>query len=135
VAIGKAITVILNCMNAKKTAPQAPDCKEQLIAIKDTMILLSGKWKIQIIGWLLLYGKVRFMDMLRGIEGIAAKMLSKELQELEQNEIVARTVMPTKPITVEYELTEHGKTLSGVIDAISAWGVTHRKFLFKKKAN
>ena len=119
-------------MNAKKPAQQTPDCKEQLIAIKDTMILLSGKWKIQIIGWLLLYGKVRFMDMLRGIEGIAAKMLSKELQELEQNEIVARTVMPTKPITVEYELTEHGKTLSGVIDAISAWGVTHRKFLFKK---
>lgn len=120
-------------MNAKKTASQAPDCREQLIAIKDTMILLSGKWKIQIIGWLLLYGKVRFMDMLRGIDGIAAKMLSKELQELEQNEIVVRTVMPTKPITVEYELTKHGKTLSVVIDAISAWGVTHRKFLFKKE--
>ncbi|WP_202929000.1 winged helix-turn-helix transcriptional regulator [Chitinophaga agri] len=121
-------------MNAKKPAPQVPDCKEQLIAIKDTMILLSGKWKIQIIGWLLLYGKVRFMDMLRGIEGIAAKMLSKELQELEQNEIVSRTVMNTKPTTVEYALTEHGKTLSGVIDAISAWGVTHRKFLFKKES-
>ncbi|WP_394365463.1 winged helix-turn-helix transcriptional regulator [Niastella koreensis] len=42
--------------------------------------------------------------------------------------------MPTKPTTVEYELTEHGKTLSGVIDAISAWGVTHRKFLFKKES-
>jgi hypothetical protein len=41
----------------KKQAPQVPECKEQLIAIKDTMILLSGKWKIQIIGWLLLYGK------------------------------------------------------------------------------
>lgn len=122
-------------MNTKKPAPQVPDCKEQLMAIKDTMILLSGKWKIQIIGWLMLYGKVRFMDMLRGIDGIAAKMLSKELQELEQNQIVARTVMPTKPITVEYELTEHGKTLSGVIEAVSAWGITHRKFLFKKKAN
>lgn len=120
-------------MNAKKPAPQVPDCKEQLIAIKDTMILLSGKWKIQIVGWLLLYGRVRFMDMLRGIEGIAAKMLSKELQELEQNEIVSRTVMHTKPITVEYELTEHGKTLSGVIDAISSWGIMHRKFLFKKE--
>lgn len=120
-------------MNAKKIASQAPDCREQLMAINDTMILLSGKWKIQIIGWLLLYGKMRFMDMLRGIDGIAAKMLSKELQELEQNEIVVRTVMPTKPITVEYELTEHGKTLSMVIDAVSAWGVTHRKFLFKKE--
>lgn len=119
-------------MNAKKQSPKAPDCKEQLLAIKDTMILLSGKWKIQIIGWLLLNGRVRFMDMLRGIDGIAAKMLSKELQELEQNEIVVRTVMKTKPIKVEYALTEHGKTLSGVITAISGWGVTHRKFLFKK---
>jgi DNA-binding HxlR family transcriptional regulator len=121
-------------MNTKRKAPEIPDCKEQLIAIKDTMILLSGKWKIQIVGWLLLYGEVRFMVMLRGIDGIAAKMLSKELQELEQNEIVARTVMPTKPITVEYKLTEHGKTLRGVIEAISGWGVTHRKFLFKKES-
>lgn len=126
------LAVLLSYMNVKKPAPPVPDCREQLIAIRDTMVLLSGKWKIQIIGWLLLYGRVRFMDMLRGIEGIAAKMLSKELQELEQNQIVVRTVMPTKPITVEYELTEHGKTLSSVIDAISTWGVTHRKFLFKK---
>ena len=121
-------------MHAKKSTPERPDCKEQLLGIKDTMILLSGKWKIQIVGWLLLYGKVRFMDLLRGIDGIGAKMLSKELQELEQNEIVIRTVMNTKPITVEYELTEHGKTLSEVIDAISKWGVAHRQFLFKKKA-
>jgi len=83
------------------------------------MILLSGKWKIQIIGWLLLYGKVRFMDMLRGIEGIAAKMLSKELQELEQNEIVTRTVMPTKPITVEYELTELGRSLWKAVEPLA----------------
>lgn len=122
-------------MNERKSTPAPPDCKEQLLGIRDTVILLSGKWKIQIIGWLLLYGQVRFMDLLRGIDGIAAKMLSKELQELEQNEIVIRTVLPTKPITVEYALTEHGKTLSVVIDAISDWGVAHRKFLFKKKAN
>lgn len=131
-SIDTALSVFLILMNAKKPTPKAPDCKEQLIAIKDTMVLLSGKWKIQIVGWLLLNGRVRFMDMLRGIEGIAAKMLSKELQELEQNQIVVRTVMPTKPITVEYELTEHGQTLSAVIDAISSWGITHRKFLFKK---
>jgi DNA-binding HxlR family transcriptional regulator len=122
-------------MNARKATPAPPDCKEQLLGIKDTMTLLSGKWKIQIIGWLMQYGQVRFMDLLRGIDGIAAKMLSKELQELEQNKIVIRTVLPTKPITVEYELTEHGKTLSPVLDAISDWGVAHRKFLFRKKTN
>lgn len=122
-------------MHAKKPAPEIPDCKEQLLGIKDTMTLLSGKWKIQIVGWLLLYGKVRFMDLLRGLDGIGAKMLSKELQELEQNEVVIRKVMQTKPITVEYELTKHGETLSGVIDAISKWGVAHRQFLFKKEAD
>lgn len=122
-------------MNVRKLTPERPDCKEELLAIKDTMILLSGKWKIQIVGWLLLFGKARFMDLVRGIDGIASKMLSKELQELELNEIVIRTVMPTKPITVEYELSEHGKTLSKVIGAISEWGVAHRQFLFKKKAD
>lgn len=120
-------------MNNRKAMPEMPDCKEQLLAIKDTMTLLSGKWKIQIVGLLLLRGKARFMDLLRETEGIAAKMLSKELQELEQNELVIRTVLSTKPITVEYELTKHGKTLSVVLDAISNWGVAHRNFLFKRK--
>jgi DNA-binding HxlR family transcriptional regulator len=120
-------------MNAKKPRPEPPDCQAQLIAIKDAMELLSGKWKIQIVGALLLNGPTRFMDLLREIDGIAAKMLSKELYELEQNELVIRTVMHTKPITVEYQLTKHGRTLEAVIEAIRGWGVAHRKHLFRKK--
>lgn len=108
-------------------------CSTALLPIKDTMELLSGKWKIQIIGSLLLNGKMRFMDLLRDVDGIAAKMLSKELQELEQNELLTRTVMNTKPITVEYELTDHGRTLQKVIHAIADWGKAHRKQLFQKE--
>jgi len=107
------------------------DCgKEGLLAIKDTMVLLSGKWKIQLIGCLMMYGTMRFMDLRRRVEGIAAKVLSKELQELEQNKLISRRVMNTRPVTVEYELTDHGASLLNVINEIRTWGVAHRQYLF-----
>jgi DNA-binding HxlR family transcriptional regulator len=98
------------------------------------MELLSGKWKIQIIACLTLNGTMRFMDILRTLDGLGAKMLSKELQELERNELITRHVVKTKPIAVEYELTAHGKTLQPLISSISTWGISHRKFLFRNKA-
>jgi DNA-binding HxlR family transcriptional regulator len=106
--------------------------KDGLLAIKDTMILLSGKWKIQIIGCLMMYGPMRFMDLRRRVEGIAAKMLSKELQELELNELIQRKVMQTRPVTVEYELTAHGASLEHVIKELRDWGTSHRQYLFRK---
>lgn len=102
-------------------------CTARGMAMRDAMDVLSGKWKIPIIGALSLNSKLRFMDLLREIDGIAAKMLSKELAHLESNQIINRTVLNTKPITVEYELTEHGKTLQGVIAEIWKWGELHRK--------
>jgi len=115
----------------KKIVYQRPGCTGALLAIRDTMELLSGKWKIQIIGTLLMNDKLRFMDLMRAVEGIGAKMLSKELQELEINQLVKRTVCDTKPITVEYEITEYGKTLEKVIFEIGNWGLEHRKKLFQ----
>lgn len=109
-----------------------PVCKTRILALKDAMQLLSGKWKFHIIGTLMVSGKLRFLDLLREVDGIAAKMLSKELQELELNQIVTRTVRATKPITVEYELTEYGKSLENVINEIANWGIIYRKSLFDK---
>lgn len=120
-------------MNEKKSKPVSEECRNKFLAVKDAMELLSGKWKLQIVGALLVREKMRFMDLLRGVDGIAAKMLSKELLELEQNKLVTRTVMDTKPVTVEYELTPHGKTLQTVIQEISSWGIAHRKYLFGKQ--
>lgn len=73
---------------------------ERVMGIRDAIDVLSGKWKIQIIGTLLFRGKMRFMDLMREVDGIAAKMLSKELQDLEAHQLVKRTVLETKPITV-----------------------------------
>jgi DNA-binding HxlR family transcriptional regulator len=101
-------------------------CSAHHRAISDTMDILNGKWKIRIIGELT-FGKKRFGELLSNIQGIAAKMLSKELQDLETNQMIKRTVMDTKPITVEYELTEYGQTVTPIINAMANWGHQHRK--------
>lgn len=106
------------------------DCKshtQEILGIRDAIDVLSGKWKIQIIGTLLFGGRMRFMDLRREVGGIAAKMLSKELQDLESHQLVKRTVMETKPITVEYEITPYGRSLENVILTISQWGSAHRR--------
>lgn len=123
-------------MMKKKEAPEvSARCNQFMLAIRDTMEFLSGKWKIQIVGTLLRNDTLRFMDLLREVDGIAAKMLSKELQDLEQNELVKREVLNTKPITVQYSITEYGKTLMPVIEAIAGWGMEHRKKLFGAQAD
>lgn len=101
--------------------------KQKQLAIRDVLQLLGGKWKLQIIGVLRFNGKMRFMDLLREVDGIAAKMLSKELQDLEMNKMVTRTVINSKPITVEYEITEYTKSLDEVITAMVNWGMKHRE--------
>lgn len=107
------------------------DHKERLLGMTDAIEVLSGKWKIQLIGTLIFKGKMRFMDLLREIDGIAAKMLSKELQDLEAHRLVTRTVLKTKPITVEYAITEYGKSLRPLVIEITDWGMNHRKEIMK----
>lgn len=103
------------------------DCLKNIRAIKDTQDLLSGKWKIAIITSLYYDDRLRFTDLRRHLEGIAPKVLSKELKDLETNRLIKRTVKDTMPVTVEYELTPHGRSLKNVIDAMSNWGVDYRK--------
>lgn len=117
----------------KQELPTIGFCHFRINAVKDSMELLTGKWKIHILGTLLYGGKMRFMDLQRDIEGIGSKMLSKELQDLELNQLITRTVLSTKPITVEYELTDFGRTLEPAIDAIAQWGIDYRQTLFGKK--
>jgi len=110
----------------------AKACSAQMLAVSDAMDILSGKWKITIIS-ALRFGKRRFKELQREIEGITAKMLSKELRDLEMNELVSRTVYDTIPVTVEYELTAYGKTLDKVIQELALWGSNHRKRIIRKK--
>ena len=63
-------------------------CKTNLLAVQDTMDILKGRWKVQIIA-ALCYDKMRFSDLQKEIEGISAKMLSSELKDLEINQLMS----------------------------------------------
>jgi DNA-binding HxlR family transcriptional regulator len=107
-------------------------CWQRLRAINDTKDILSGKWKVMIIACLASFGKKRYMELHRLLVGIGPKMLSKELQELEINNLITRTVMNTKPITVEYELTSYGRSLKPIIDEMALWGKQHRENIIEE---
>ncbi len=103
-----------------------PECTRMLLPVQDALDLLSGKWKLQII-LSLTFGKKRFKQMQREIPGLSPKMLSKELKELEVNQLLERRVYDSLPVTVEYELTAYGKTLKPLIGELHKWGAKHRK--------
>ncbi|MXV17253.1 transcriptional regulator [Pedobacter sp. HMF7056] len=102
-------------------------CRSQLRAIHDTLELINGKWKISVIASLSFLGKCRFMELQREVDGVGAKMLSQVLKELEENQLINRQVFDTKPVTVEYSLTDYGRTLQRVINEMAEWGANHRK--------
>lgn len=107
-------------------------CKMSIVGITDVQDIMGGKWKYLIVTTLFFLGKLRFMDLKRHVNKIAPKVLSKELKDLEMNNLVTRTVCATKPITVEYELTELGKSLSTIIEAMGDWGIKYRKSILGK---
>ncbi|HLV40333.1 helix-turn-helix domain-containing protein [Xanthomarina sp.] len=118
-------------MKKKAVINDTPVCQVRMQAISDTMSILSGKWKFHILGTLIEGTKLGFMDLLREIDGIGSKMLSKELQDLEMNHLISRTVMDTKPITVEYAITEYGATLSPLINELAQWGIDYRNSIHR----
>lgn len=107
------------------------NCTEFLRPLRDAMDILGGKWRIAIIMYLSLSNR-RFKEMERGV-GITAKMLSKELKDLEQNGLIKRKVYDTSPVTVEYSITDYGRTLEKVIHEIREWGVSHRLKIIGKE--
>lgn len=115
------------------TLEEATSCSGQFVlAINDTLDVISGKWKLPIIGSLL-YGNKRFKDLERDVAGITPRMLSKELKSLEVNGIVKRIVYDSIPVRIEYRLTKSGNSLHKVIEPMVAWGLQHRKDVFSEK--
>ena len=102
------------------------ECAKAMLPVKDALEVLSGRWKLPIIVSMI-FGKKRFKEISKEVNGITDKVLSKELKDLEMNKLITRTVYDSFPPMVEYEITEHGKSLQEVILALNKWGTTHRK--------
>ena len=82
--------------------------------------LIGRRWTGAIV-FLLLRSRCRFATLRDAIPDITDRMLSERLQELEEEEIVERTVVPATPVRVEYALTKKGRALASAIDAMAAW--------------
>src|SRR5207237_7182282 len=82
--------------------------------------LIGRRWSGAII-YVLLKSRCRFATLREAIPDITDRMLSERLQELEEEDIVERTVVPDTPVRVEYALTRKGRALAGPIEAITEW--------------
>ncbi|HEY5749261.1 MAG TPA: helix-turn-helix domain-containing protein [Chryseolinea sp.] len=92
--------------------------------------VLYGKWKIRLL-WFIAEGFKRPSELQRKIPDAPRRVLSAQLKELEDHELVTKVIFPVVPPKVEYSLTEFGQTLIPVISALGQWGDTHEERLRK----
>lgn len=86
--------------------------------------LIGRRWNGAII-WVLMQGTCRFATLRAAIPDITDRMLSERLQELEEEGVVERTVVPETPVRVEYALTRKGRALVASLESISDWATKH----------
>lgn len=82
--------------------------------------LIGRRWTGAII-YVLLKARCRFATLRAAVPGITDRMLSERLQELEEEGLITRTVVPETPVRVEYALTKKGRELASAVDAIGRW--------------
>jgi len=87
--------------------------------------VVGGKWKLVILEHLV-GGVQRFGQLQRALPAVTARMLTRQLRELEADQLVRRTVYPQVPPKVEYSLTEVGRSLEPVLSQLRAWGEWYR---------
>jgi len=107
------------------------DCSKIILPIRDTLDVINGKWKIMII-ISIKHGNKRFSDIEKSIPNISSKVLAKELKDLEQNQLITRTVFDDFPVSIEYDITEYANTLENLIKEMMLWGIQHRKKIIGK---
>lgn len=110
---------------------RAAKCRSAHQSVRDTLDVVGGKWKLVILA-ALGERKYRFKELSRALS-ISPSILSKELQEMEMDRLVTRTVCNTTPPTVEYEATEYSQTLGEVLQALRNWGEMHHETIVGKK--
>lgn len=111
--------------NDINNSPNPDDCRATLAPMQDALYVLSGKWRFPIL-IAIMEGKRRFGDIQKAV-GIAPKVLSRDLKELELNGLVTRNVIDATHAVINYEPTEYSVSLAPVVKALSKWGIEHRQ--------
>jgi len=92
-------------------------------AIDATMSVIEGKWKTVVLCKLVMKKKLRFNQLIKEIDGVSPRILSKQLKELERDGVISRTSFPEIPPRVEYQLTEKGESLIPLLKIMGDWGL------------
>ena len=121
-----------NEKNKKNKVPLKEHYGNYMLPVRDALAVFSGKWKIPIISALCFYDECTFSELEKVVQGITPRMLSKELGELEDNLLIVRTVLPTRPVKIKYEITTYGRTSESVMTALYDWGQKHREKIKEK---
>lgn len=98
---------------------------EEWCPITVTASLVSKKWHPVIISRLLVNDEMGFAELQGAIPDISSKVLSDDLQELEDRGLVERSIVNEKPFRVEYALTERGESLEPILEEMSDWGTEY----------
>ncbi len=107
--------------NSNKCKIKSLKKTDKICGINYAQKILSGKWKISII-WFLKKGEKRYSEIKKFLFDISQGSLTKQLRELEDDEIIIRKVYPEVPPRVEYFLTEKGKKLIPILDSMEEFG-------------
>ena len=107
------------------------NCMDTVKPVRDALEVIYGKWKLPII-ISIGAGNERFTDIQESIAGITPKVLAKELKDLEQHQLIKRTVVDDYPVKIIYKSEPYGDTLGPIIYALKDWGLAHRKKIFNK---
>jgi DNA-binding HxlR family transcriptional regulator len=102
--------------------------KEEIQALQDTIYVIGGKWKLPIVNSIC-NGNRRFREIERSIPGMSTRMLSRELKDMEANQLLKRTVVTECPLVVEYSPTDYCHSFAGIILHMIKWGKEHRERL------
>lgn len=102
--------------------------------VTDVLRRIGDKWTVLVI---VLLGQrpYRFNELHRGIQGISQRMLTRTLRGLEHDGLVNRTVFPTVPASVEYSLTDLGRSLLTPLSAVADWAVSHHTEIAAARAS
>jgi len=114
-------------VDAERAGDTCVECERIQEMCRGSEILrrVGDKWSIYVIHVLGAWGTLRFVELMRRIDGISQRMLTVTLRGLERDGLVRRTIYPVVPPRVEYTLTPLGNTLRGVVRELVSWSVAH----------
>ena len=116
-------------MDNEKSNDNLPACP-----VETTLMLIGNKWKVLIIRDLLT-GTKRFGELKKSIGKVSQKVLTTQLRDMEEDGLISRKIYAEVPPRVEYSLTELGKSLQPILNAMLQWGTEYKEKKAMKMVN